>query len=105
MIRVLTLAFLLLASVLPPMGQGFRLKAGFDISTFSSEVQVILTAINCYGLIFADNRSGWHISGLPDDRGDNDVLRELGNVPGSAFEAVDASGLIVDPDSDTAIQP
>ena len=34
---------------LPPMGQRFRMKASFDISSYSPEVQVILTAFKKYG--------------------------------------------------------
>jgi len=93
------------SSSLPPMGQRFRLKASFDITGYSGQVQVILTAMKRYGLILADNGSAWYVSGAPDERWDNDVLRELGDVPGSAFEAVDVSGLIIDPDSGSAIQP
>ena len=87
---------------LPPMGQRFRLKAGFDISGFSPEIQVILTAFKQFGLILADNGSSWYVSGAPDPRWDNDVLGELKTIPGSAFEAVDASSLQVDPDSGQA---
>jgi hypothetical protein len=83
----------------PPMGQRFRLKAGFDISGYSPEIQVILTAIKAYGLILADNGSSWFISGAPDDRWDNDMLHEWDDIPGSAFEAVDVSSLMVDPNS------
>ena len=87
---------------LPPMGQRFRLKASFNISGFSPEVRVILTAMKQYGLLLADNGSPWFISGAPDDRWDNDMLRELKTIPGSAFEAVNASGLQVSPDSGEA---
>jgi hypothetical protein len=83
----------------PPMGQRFRLKASFDISGFSPQVQVILTALKTYGLILADNGSNWYLSGVPDERWDNDVLHTLDNVKGSDFEAVDCSSLMVDPDS------
>jgi hypothetical protein len=86
----------------PPMGQRFRLKASFDTSGFSPEVQVILTAMKQYGLILADNGSSWFISGAPDPRWDNDMLRELKTIPGSAFEAVDVSSLQVSPDSGEA---
>jgi hypothetical protein len=81
------------------MGQRFRLKAGFDISGFSPQVRVILRAMKEYGLILADNGSPWYISGAPDSRWDNDVLHELHQIPGSAFEAVDVSSLMVDPNS------
>jgi len=84
----------------PPMGQRFRLKAGFDISGFSPEVQVILRALKKYGMILADNGSNWYISGVPDSRWDDDTLvGELKLVKGSDFEAVDVSSLMVSPDS------
>ncbi len=90
---------------LPPMGQRFRLESSFDISGYSKDVRVILTAMKRYGLILADNGSSWYISGAPDERWDNDVLHEIKNIPGSAFEAVDTSGLMIDPDSGLARQP
>jgi hypothetical protein len=83
----------------PPMGQRFRLRADFDISGFSPEVRVILHAMKIYGMILADNGSTWFISGAPDKRWNNNVLRELHKVKGSAFEAVDVSSLMVDPNS------
>jgi hypothetical protein len=89
----------------PPMGQRFRLKAGFDLSGFSPETQVILSAIKKYGMILADNGGAWYISGVPDERWDNDVLvAELGRVKGSDFEAVDESSLMLSPDSGRARQ-
>jgi hypothetical protein len=86
----------------PPMGQRFRLMEDFDISGFSMDIQVILTALKKHGMILADNGSSWFISGAPDPRWNNDVLRELSRVPGSAFEAVDESSLMVNPDSGQA---
>ena len=83
----------------PSMGQRFRLKASFDISGFSSEVRVILQAMKTYGIILADNGSDWFISGVPDERWDNEVLRELRQVRGDDFEAVDVSSLMLHPDS------
>lgn len=83
----------------PPMGQRFRLAASFDTSAFSPDVQVILEAMKTYGLILADNGSPWFISGAPDERWSNGVLHELHSVPGSAFEAVDATVLMDDPTS------
>jgi hypothetical protein len=92
----------LTGSQYPPMGQRFRLKAAFDISGFSIEVQVILQALKKYGMFLTDNGSSWFISGVPDERWDNDVLHELHDVKGSDFEAVDESSLMVDPDSGQA---
>jgi hypothetical protein len=78
----------------PPMGQRFRLKSTFDISGFSPDVQVILQAMKTYGIILADNGSSWFISGSPDNRWNNDVLREIKQLKGSDFEAVDVSSLM-----------
>ena len=83
----------------PPMGQRFRLRADFDISTFSPEVRVVLRALKEYGMVLADNGSPWFLSGAPDSRWNNDRLSELRQVPGSAFEAVDVSSLMEEPGS------
>jgi hypothetical protein len=89
----------------PPMGQRFRLRADFDLSGFSRDVQVILTALKQYGMILADNGSDWFISGAPDERWNNRVLRELRRVRGADFEAVDTSGLQLEENSGAARQP
>ena len=85
--------------VYPPMGQRFRLQSNFDISGYSPNVQVILRAMKRYGIILADNGSAWFISGAPDQRWDNDELRQLRNVTGADLEAVDVSSLMIDPNS------
>jgi hypothetical protein len=95
----------LTGSQYPPMGQRFRLKASFDISGFSPTNRVILTALKKYGMILADNGSSWYMSGAPDSRWNNSDLNLLRNVPGSAFEAIDESSLMIDPDSGQALQP
>jgi hypothetical protein len=92
----------LTGSQYPPMGQRFRLKANFDISTFSPIVQTILKAMKKYGIILADNGSPWYISGVPDERWNNDVLHELDRVYGSNFEAVNISTLMINPNSGEA---
>ncbi len=78
---------------LPPMGLRVRLKASFDISGFSPEVQVILQALKTYGMIVADNGSNWYVSGAPDPRWSDDDLHELAQVKGSDFEVVDTRSL------------
>lgn len=83
----------------PPMGQRFRLKASFDLSGFSGHVRVILEALKLYGLILADNGANWYISGVPDERWNNDALRALVQVHGHDLEAVNVSGMMLDPDS------
>jgi hypothetical protein len=71
-----------------PFGARIRLKANFDISGFSPRNQTILKAMKKYGLILADIGSNLYISGAPDERWNNDELRQLGNVKGSDFEVV-----------------
>ena len=83
----------------PPMGQRFRLKASFDIRPYEPQVQVILQAMKTYGIILADNGSAWYVSGVPDERWDNDILHNIDSLMGSDFEAVDVSSLMVDPNS------
>ncbi len=79
----------------PPMGMRLRLKAGYDISGFSTNVQVILSAMKKYGLIMADNGSAMYISGTPDSRWDNNDLHNLSQVPASAFEVVQMNPIYV----------
>ena len=86
----------------PAMGQRFRLRASFDISSFSAENQVILRALKKYGMMIADNGSAWFISGAPDERWGN--VGDLRRVHGSDFEAVDVSSLMMDPNSGQARQ-
>ncbi len=90
------------APQIPPMGARFRLKASFDVSGYPPEMQVILRAMQMYGIMLADNGSNWYVSGAPDDRWDNDMLHLLDNVTGDDFEAVDTSGLMVNYDSGEA---
>ena len=78
---------------LPAMGQRFRLKRGFDVSRFPRQSRIVLRALKRYGMILADNGSSWYLSGAPSKGWDNDDLHSLHGVPGSAFEAVDTSGL------------
>ena len=71
-----------------PMGMRMRLKASFDISAYSAANQVILKALQTYGMIMADNGSNMYISGAPDDRWDNNDLHNLGNLTASDFDVV-----------------
>ena len=88
----------------PPMGQRFRLKASVDIAGFAPEVQVILRALKKYGMMLADNGSAWFLSGVPDERWNNDNLQQLRRLTGLAFEAVDGSALMIDANSGQARQ-
>lgn len=81
---------------LPPMGMRVRLKAGYKIpNSFSTETKAILKALKKYGMIVADNGSGWFISGAPDPRWDNDKLvGELSSVGRENFEVVKMEGIV-----------
>ena len=84
---------------LPPMGAWFRLKAGFDISSFRPDTQVVLRAMQRHGLIVADNGSNWYFTGTSEPGWDNALLDELKTIPAGAFEAVDTTSLQSDPNS------
>ncbi|MDP4262865.1 MAG: hypothetical protein Q8941_10065 [Bacteroidota bacterium] len=71
-----------------PFGARIRLKAGFNISSYSATNQIILKAMKKYGLILADIGSNLYITGAPDERWNNDDLHLLGQVHGSDFEVV-----------------
>jgi hypothetical protein len=71
-----------------PFGARIRLKQDYNITAFPAKVQVILKAMKQYGLILADIGSNLYISGAPDERWNNDELRQLGKLKGSDFEVV-----------------
>jgi hypothetical protein len=87
---------------LPPMGARFRMRSDVDISGFSADAQVILTAMKRYGLILADNGSNWYFQGDTDPGWSDGVISELKRIPAGNFEAVDESSLMVDPNSGQA---
>jgi hypothetical protein len=70
------------------MGMRLRLKSSFDIEGFPPQSTIILTALQQYGMIMADNGSSMFITGDPDNRWDNNDLAALKTVPASAFEVV-----------------
>ena len=77
-----------------PMGQRFRLKKSVKLEGFSKETQVILKALQVYGMIVADNGSDWYISGAPDERWNNDILnKEFRKIKGENFEVIDTANL------------
>ena len=85
-----------------PMGARLRLKAGFDVSHYGQGTQVVLRAMQHYGLVVADNGSNWFFQGAATNSWPDQLISELKSIPASAFEAVDTSGLMVDPNSGQA---
>ena len=90
---------------LPPMGARFRLDVSFDISKYSKSAQVVLRAMQQYGLILADNGSNWYFQGAATSKWPISLINELKSIPASAFQAVDESGLEISPNSGAAHQP
>src|SRR5277367_1857610 len=88
-----------------PMGMRMRLKASFDISGFSATNQVILTALQQYGMIMADNGSNMYISGAPDARWDNDDLHNLGQITAADFEVVQMNPIYTQSNLPTGAAP
>jgi hypothetical protein len=70
------------------MGMRLRLKASFDISSFSAANQAILTAMKNYGMIVADNGSNMYFQGAPDARWDDNDLNALKAIDASNFDVV-----------------
>ncbi|MGH8888988.1 MAG: hypothetical protein ACRDV3_04410 [Acidothermaceae bacterium] len=87
---------------LPPMGARFRLKASFDISHYSAQTQVVLRAMQTYGLVLADNGAPWFFQGTADNSWPNALISQLKTIPAGAFEAVDTTGMEVSPNSGAA---
>ncbi len=83
----------------PPMGLRLRLKGSVNIAAYPPQSRVVLQALRDYGMIVADNGSAMYVSGAPDERWDNDDLHSLGGINTAMFEAVDSSGVMVNPDS------
>lgn len=83
----------------PPMGAWLRLKSSVNPDNYDPYVRPIIIALKTYGAVIADNGSAFYLSGVPDDRWDNDKLRALAAIKGSDFEFIDASSLRVQPGS------
>jgi len=89
----------------PAMGTRLRLKASFDISAFSTENQVILTALKKYGMILADNGSAIFISGAPDSRWNNSDLHLLTTITAADFDVVSTGSTYTSSDVPTGASP
>ena len=78
----------------PPMGMRVRLKASFNVSGYPARVQVILRALQKYGMIVADNGSDWYLSGVADARWNDGELNTLKQLRGSDFEVIRMVGVV-----------
>jgi hypothetical protein len=75
----------------PPMGTWLRLKSSVNPANFPADVRPIIVALQTYGAVIADNGSAFYMSGVPDERWNNDDLATLGGIKGSSFDVIDAS--------------
>jgi hypothetical protein len=95
---------------LPPMGARFRLKASFNVAGFCAsatapycrDAKAVLTEMQHYGLILADNGSNWFFQGSAYPQWPGALVSLLKQIPASAFQAVDESCLMVSPNSGQA---
>jgi hypothetical protein len=74
-----------------PMGLRIRLKASFDISSYTPTAQIFLKAFKRYGLILADNggkSSTLYFQSEQNPSWNDTEINDLKRVPVSAFEAV-----------------
>jgi hypothetical protein len=79
----------------PPMGGWMRLPANYSNANVDPSMKPIIDALKKYGAVIADNGSALYMSGVPDDRWDNDKLATLGRIKVSDFEFVNTTSLKV----------
>ena len=72
----------------PPMGMRVRLKSTVNVNAFPPNVQVILRALQKYGMFLADNGSSFYVSGAHDMRWNDDELGAMKQLHGRDFEVV-----------------
>lgn len=81
---------------LPPYGTRARLRADFSLAPYSGDALVLLTAFKTYGLMLADQGTGWYVTGTSDPRWE-DALDQLRAHPvrGSDFELLASGAMTV----------
>ena len=97
-----------IASV-PPMGARFRLKLSFNVAGYCSrttpycgDAKAVLTEMQHYGLILADNGSNWYFGGASFPQWPSGLVELLKNIPAKDFQAVNESCLMVSRNSGQA---
>ena len=89
----------------PPYGARFRLKASFPISSYSPEIQTVLTALKQYGMILTDATGGETASiyadaDLTEDPSVLAAVKAFSNLKidiGANFDVVDESSFEISP--------
>jgi hypothetical protein len=77
-------------ATMPPYGLRMRLKASFPETGYTADALVLVHALKRYGLMYADQGTGWYISGSSDPALAPliDEIHSKRPIPSSAFEAV-----------------
>jgi hypothetical protein len=88
-----------------PMGMRLRLHSSFDISSYSTQAQIVLAALKKYGMIMADNGSALYISGAPNDGWNNTDLHTLDGVTASDFDVLQETPLYTSSNIPTGSAP
>jgi hypothetical protein len=93
----------------PPMGARFRLKASFSVArycrnsqSYCRDAKVVLTEMQNYGLILADNGSNWYFQGSAFPQWPDALVTLLKGIPARDFQAVSESCLMVSRNSGEA---
>lgn len=82
-----------------PMGSWLRLRPDTDLSALGPQSQVVARALQEHGAIINDTGPGFTLQGEPDLRWDDRDLDSLAQLSLDDFEVVDASPMMVSPDS------
>lgn len=76
------------------MGLRVRLRADYDLSSFSGTALHVAHAMQRYGMILADNGSDFYFQGEQDPRFNEDDVEPLKTIPAEAFEALEPGPLL-----------
>jgi len=94
---------------LPPMGARFRLRLSFNVAgycrnsaPYCADAKAVLTEMQHYGLILADNGSNWYFGGAAFPRWPLGLVDLLKRIPARDFQAVNERCLMVRPSSGQA---
>jgi len=91
-----------------PSGEIYRLKAGTAVPSCmatSPQASIIMTALEHYGIILADNGRTGSLIGTPDARWNSADLACLSQLHLSDFEPVNVSGIAVDQFTSYQVSP
>jgi len=87
---------------MPPMGARFRLRLSFNVAgycrtstPYCADARAVLTEMQHYGLILADNGSNWYFGGAAFPRWPSGLVELLKRIPARDFVAVNESCLMV----------